>query len=57
MSLCVECKKKAEILDAHIVTCEICYKPFEVSTPASICQICSELGNFCEICKESIDDY
>lgn len=60
MALCVACvaKQPAVPLTPRAVKCEVCYEEVETATVgAVICAKCSELANFCEVCKESIENF
>ncbi len=60
MAVCAECQKKlaGKPPEPRVIKCEICYGDKETEIPgAIICKECAELSDFCELCKESIDDY
>lgn len=60
MAVCAECQKKLaeKPSEPRVIKCEICYGDKETEIPgAIICKECAELSDFCELCKESIDDY
>ena len=58
--ICNPCKAKQPAIPPgpFFVQCEVCYKEAKTTVVgAIICTDCSELANFCEVCKESIENY
>ena len=59
MAVCKKCKEKHPApVEPHEVECEVCYRKFKTTLPnAVVCEECSELSDFCQICKESMEEY